>query len=134
MLHIRRGFIRAGFKSVQSIERTSEMKTTVDLNQFCMAFSDDGLGKKFSFEGRAVLFDYFEQLEQDTRQEMELDAVIAICCDFSESTPQEIADAYSIDLSDCDDEAEKSEAVTRYLKDQTSIAGETGIAIVYKQF
>lgn len=37
----------------------------------------------FSYEGLLALFDWFEMLEEDTDQQMELD-VIAICCDFSE--------------------------------------------------
>lgn len=37
----------------------------------------------FSYEGLLALFDWFEMLEEDTGQKIELD-VIAICCDFSE--------------------------------------------------
>ena len=37
----------------------------------------------FSYEGLLALFDWFEMLEEDTDQKIELD-VIAICCDFSE--------------------------------------------------
>lgn len=37
----------------------------------------------FTYEGLEALFDYLEQLEQDTGEEIELD-VIALCCEFSE--------------------------------------------------
>ena len=37
----------------------------------------------FSYEGLLALFDWFEMLEEDCDQKIELD-VIAICCDFSE--------------------------------------------------
>ena len=37
----------------------------------------------FSYEGLLALFDWFEMLEEDCDQKIELD-VIAICCAFSE--------------------------------------------------
>jgi len=37
----------------------------------------------FSYEGLLALFDWFEELEDQGNEQMELD-VIAICCDFSE--------------------------------------------------
>lgn len=58
------------------------MKTTIDLYTFRDMFQ----GKRpddFSYEGLEALFDYLEELEQGTEEEMELD-VIGICCDFCE--------------------------------------------------
>ncbi len=37
----------------------------------------------FSYAGLKAMFDYFEQMEEDTGEEMELD-VIAICCEWTE--------------------------------------------------
>ena len=37
----------------------------------------------FSYEGLLALFDWFEELEDQGNEQMELD-LIAICCDFSE--------------------------------------------------
>lgn len=37
----------------------------------------------FSYEGLLALFNWFEELEDQGNEQMELD-VIAICCDFSE--------------------------------------------------
>ena len=37
----------------------------------------------FTYDGLTALYNYLEDLEQDTGQEVELD-VIALCCDFSE--------------------------------------------------
>lgn len=64
------------------------MKTTVSLYEFREAFRKIR-PNNFSYEGLEALFDFLEQLEEDTGQEMELD-VIAICCDFSEY--QDLAD------------------------------------------
>jgi len=37
----------------------------------------------FSYDGLTVLYDYFEELENDLGDKIELD-VIGLCCDFSE--------------------------------------------------
>ena len=37
----------------------------------------------FSYEGQKVLYEYLEDLSEDTGEPIELD-VIAICCDYSE--------------------------------------------------
>ena len=37
----------------------------------------------FSYDGLTVLYDYFEELENDLGDKIELD-VVSLCCDFSE--------------------------------------------------
>jgi hypothetical protein len=55
------------------------MKDTITVYQFSDAMIEHG----FSYEGAKALFEYFEQYEQDTGEEMEFDPV-AIRCDFDE--------------------------------------------------
>ena len=50
----------------------------------------------FSYKGLRLLFEYFEELEEDCDNEMEFDA-IAICCDFSEEALVDVLDNYSLD-------------------------------------
>jgi hypothetical protein len=59
------------------------MKRTINEYQFCRAFDEMNRSENFSYEGRKAIFEYLEQYEEDTGEEIELD-VIAICCDFSE--------------------------------------------------
>ena len=62
------------------------MKQSVNEYDFIDAFRNYFGGQyktNFSYEGLKALFEWFEELENDTGEEMELD-VIAICCDFSE--------------------------------------------------
>ena len=59
----------------------------------------------FSYEGQGALFESFEQLEEDTGSEIELD-VIAICCDFAEYTLEELNAEYDLDLEDIDEAIE----------------------------
>jgi len=110
------------------------MKTTVYKSDFIDAFNAANRTNQFSYEAREILFDYIEQYEQDTGQEIELD-VIAICCEYSEDHWSDIADNYSIDLSGCDDDDEKKEAVQDFLENHTVFLGETSEeAFIYQQF
>jgi hypothetical protein len=103
------------------------MKITIDhVGQFRNAFPNAGRGDHFTYEALELLFDYLEEIDP----EMELD-VIAICCDYSEDMPEEIADSYSIDVEGMDD-GEILDSVTDFLENHTSIVGTTSSgSIVY---
>jgi hypothetical protein len=110
------------------------MKTTVEKWAFRNAFMEADRKDNFSYHGLGVLFDYFEEYENSTGEEIELD-VIAICCEYSEGYCSDIADNYNIDISDCIDEVTTVETVMAYLQDHTSVAGVTEDgAIVYAAF
>ena len=96
------------------------MKTTVTFCDFCDAFRNADRNENFSYEGKRALFDYLEEYEESSGDELELD-VIAICCDYTEADWQEIADDYRIDLSDCDDDDEKQAVVVEYMENNTTL-------------
>ena len=102
------------------------MKQTIDnARQFQDAFHHAGRADNFSYEGMGLLFDYLEECDPD----MELD-VVAICCDYSEDSPQDIVESYGIESDD--DEMEPSEAATAYLESNSTIVGITSTgSIVY---
>jgi hypothetical protein len=102
------------------------MKQTVDnASQFRDAFRAMGRHDQFSYEGLALLFDYLEELDPD----MELD-VVAICCDYSEDSPEGVIEAYGIEYDDTDPGA--LEAATAYLEANSTIVGTTSTgSIVY---
>ena len=114
------------------------MKTTVSPYDFESAFVDADRKENFSYEALGLLFDYFEDYEEQTGEEIELD-VIAICCEYTEDTAEEIARNYSIDLSDLDPEDDDykeqcTEAVRDYLNENTQLVGETLTGFVYLTF
>lgn len=108
------------------------MKTTVNLYDFRRAFEESGR-KNFSYEGQEILFDYLEECERDTGEEMGLD-VVALCCEFAEDTPEEIVSQYDIDISECEDKDGIHDTVMNYLQENTQVCGETSDSIVYMQF
>ena len=101
------------------------MKQTVNNSAFHDAFVNYGRTDNFSYEARDLLFDYFESIESDTNEEIELD-VIAICCEYAEDSLEDVISNYSIDVSELeDDEASQILLVTDYLNDNTSLVGVT---------
>lgn len=95
------------------------MKTTVDEFQFIEAFRRYDRFDQFGAAALRSLFSYLEELEEETGQETELD-VIALCCDYSVSTVEEIAIDYDIDISGMDED-EARDAVLEYLNYNASV-------------
>lgn len=72
------------------------MKTTVNFSKFTDAFRNAGRKDQFSYEGLKALYEYLEQYEEDSQEEIELD-VIALCCEYSEDTIQYHLDNYNLE-------------------------------------
>lgn len=108
------------------------MKQTLNQESFIQAFEDMFRAKQFSRQGLIALFDYFEQYEQDSGEQIELD-VIAICCEYSEETAAEIANSYNIDIEGLNEE-DVSNAVRTFLHENTLLVSEEDGVFVYQQF
>ena len=88
------------------------MKTTVNLYDFEQAFKSIR-PDNFSYDGLKALFEYMEELEEETgHPEIELD-VIAFCVDFSEyESIEEFQDDYGTDgFNDWDDVADHTTVI-----------------------
>ena len=86
------------------------MKSTINLYDFRRGFETMDRKSHFSYEGLEALFEYLEQFEDVTGQEVEFD-VIALCCEYTEyDNLKELQEAYS-------DEYETLE----YLEDTTQV-------------
>ena len=108
---------------------------TLDKHDFADAFKRYNRQDQFSSEGFEVLFDYLDNLSEDTGEPVELD-VVALCCDYCESSIQEVIDNYRIDVSEVDEDDPDSiiEVVREYLEDNTSVCGEVDGGFVYAAF
>ena len=101
------------------------MKNTINLYDFRDAFTQIR-PDNFSYQGLEILFDWFEEYEASTGEETELD-VIAICCEWSETTREEIIQYYDIP----EDEREN---LVKWLNERTIVAGETTESIIFMDF
>jgi len=59
------------------------MKENVTEWGFIQRFKTMDRNNNFSYDGKKALFKYFEDLEEDTNTEIEIDC-ISICCEYSE--------------------------------------------------
>jgi hypothetical protein len=108
------------------------MKTTVSIYDFRREF-EQCRPNNFSYEGLAILFNYFEEFEESTGEEMECD-VIAICCDFSEDSFQNIADQYDIELDPEMDEDYQKQQVIEHLEGEGVYVGDSINGIIYRNY
>jgi hypothetical protein len=108
------------------------MHQKITFSDFTKAFHDMGYENNFSHSGLRVLFNYLEEYEDSAGESIELD-VIALCCDYCESTWEEIAEDYDIDVEGLDETDTQSE-VMNYLEMNTVIAGEVPGGCVYLAF
>ena len=108
------------------------MKTTVYFSEFRDYFHEIR-PDNFSYEGLRILFDYFEEFEESTGEEVEFD-VIGICCDFSEDSFENISDLYGIELDPETDEDEQKQQVIDFLQSEGAYVGDSINGIVYRNF
>ena len=88
----------------------------------------------WSAEGAEILFDYLDEVSDDTGEPIEFD-LVGLRCDYSEDTVDDLIDQHDIDVSDAeDDEDEKTDIVREYLERRTAIVGETSDGFVYAVF
>ena len=102
------------------------MKQSINKSEFRDAFRACGRENQFSYEGLGLLFDWLDDwYTENNGGEYELD-VIALCCDFSELSLDEVLTQYEIIESDGDDlESELLGLVTDYLQENTLLVGVT---------
>ena len=89
----------------------------LDFSDFCRAFEECGRGDQFSTDALHMIFDYLDE------DDSELD-VIAICCDFAESSIEELAADHGVEPDN----------VRNYMNQITLVLGETDAkTLVYLQ-
>lgn len=71
------------------------MKKTIGVYDFIDEFRGGQYKNNFSYEGLKALFEYFENYEEETGEEIELD-VVTIACEWTEyESLEEIKENYS---------------------------------------
>ena len=111
------------------------MIKTITVSDFRDAFQRMGRKDQFSYKGLELIFDYIEDYERDTGEQVELD-VIGICCEWSELSAEDVIDQYDTDINtEGMAEDQIAAAVFEWLNDETIVAGTTSAGdLVYIQF
>jgi len=105
----------------------------ITFSDFCDAFWRHDRTEQFSYDAKRALFDHMEELEEDTGEQIELD-VIGLCCDYAESTVDELIDEYDLDASDCEDDDDRRELAEKFLNKHTTIVWRRRDNFLYQQF
>lgn len=111
------------------------MFMTVNFYDFKNAFNNIR-PDNFSNEALEVLFDYFEQLEEDIGEQIELD-VIAICCEYCEEPIQDFIENYSLEEeTEGLEEDELLEFIRDHLHNSSEFIGFTNNdqSVVYRNY
>ena len=124
------------------------MKQTINFYDFNQAFNNIRPAN-FSYDGLLALFNYLEQYEDDCGTEIELD-VIALCCDFTESTYHEIYNDYIYDescgnkhiynndvyeqIQELDDQEEINACILEWLQENTTVIEVNDQRVIYQAF
>lgn len=107
---------------------------TLSKSSFIEAFKQSSRKDQFSHEALEAIFDYLEEYSDSTGEPIEFD-IVGICCDWSEEGWEGIAKDYVVELSDCDSEQDKIQAVQDFIFDSTlCVMLSDGESFVYQQF
>lgn len=106
---------------------------TLDEPWFIDRFRDCGRQDQFSYNAKKALFEYYTELAEATGEPIEAD-IIAICCDWYESTADEVFEEYSnsIDIELIDQDKLHDEMM-HFLEHET-IAIDLGSSLLYLAF
>lgn len=115
------------------------MHINVTSAMFADAFRRMGRENQFSHEALEALFNYLEEYEQDTGEDLELD-VVSLCCDFTEyeTAVKAVADYYGFTSeleaeeynSPEDFEEAREDEAREWLEDRTTVIDFDGGLIV----
>jgi hypothetical protein len=103
----------------------------ITLSDFIDAFRAHGRENRFSYEAKEALFNYLEELEEDTGEQIELD-VIALCCEYEEADADDIIKDYGLDASGSEDD--RRALAEDFLSEHTTVVWHDGDTFLFQQF
>ena len=109
---------------------------TVNVHTFREAFKSMGRQDQFSYDGLEALYEFLEDMSQDTGEDYELD-VVGLCCDFSEDTYKDILSNYDLasfeEMAELDDD-EQMELIVERLNEETIVVYHDDEKVLYQNF
>jgi hypothetical protein len=109
------------------------MYQRITFSDFVDAFRRTGRGAQFSDDALRALFEYLEDLEEDTGEPIEL-SVVGLCCDFQESSVDDIINDNGLDASGCKTDDDRRALVEDFLNERTTVVWHDGDTFLFQQF
>ncbi len=117
------GKAQSANQNTKGITTMAIIETVSSAHTFRNAFVNMGRKDQFSRDALEALFEYYEQLSEDTGEHIELD-VIAICCEWCEYGEDELFNDYGTaeGLAECDSDMEEYiECIVEELENATQV-------------
>jgi hypothetical protein len=73
------------------------MLARINFHEFQKIMNRTYSGTSFDYDGLQILYDYFEEMNED-----HIIDPVGICCDYSQMTFDEVCEYYSVDIVDND--------------------------------
>lgn len=108
------------------------MIININFSDFINAFDRFDRRDNFTLSGLSALFNYLEDIEQDTGQPIELD-VIALCCDYIQDSWVNVTNDHNI-VPNEDDHGSLADTVLEYLEDETMVIYHDDDTVLYQSF
>lgn len=105
----------------------------VSETMFLETFRSMGRQEQFSYDAMRALYAYLEDMSDDIGQDVELD-VVALCCEYTQESFDDVADNYSIDTSYAVDEDDRIELILQHLDENTSVIWHDGETVLFQVF
>ncbi len=104
----------------------------ISQNEFINYFMDsDTYKNNFSYDGLVALYDYFEELEYSTNEQIEFD-IVSICCEYTEY--ENLKEAYKnfegYEMSEKELEEVSEDNMRTYFEDRTQVIDFDGGVII----
>lgn len=97
------------------------IKEYVNQSKFIDRMTQTYDNTNFSYDGKVALFEYLEQLSEDTGEDIEFDP-IALCCEYSEyKSAVEASDVYGRYYDIDATEEEKEASALEFLQNNTQV-------------
>lgn len=108
------------------------MKQTINFSQFLDGFAGS-YKNNFSYKGKRALFDYLEELEESSGEEIEFDP-ISLCCEYAEyDSALESYNQYRSNEETESEDGMTEEKALEWLNEQTQVIEFDG-GIIIQEF
>ncbi len=101
------------------------MLTRITFHEFQKIMNDTYDGSSFDYDGLQILFDYFEELNED-----HIIDPVGICCNYSQMTFDEFCEYCSLDIIGGD----KKQSVIDYIERKSHLIGYNADSLVFVSF
>ncbi len=101
------------------------MLARINFHEFQKIMNRTYSGTSFDYDGLQILYDYFEEMNED-----HIIDPVGICCNYSQMSFDEFCNYYPVDILDDD----KKQSALDYIEYHSILVGHTDNSVVFHSF